>query len=199
VSSVEAAAHAWELRSIKTIHVGAVDRFIFVNNASVGFYPHLIRHREKMERVLPRMAAMWLAGIRVLVELPMLRMQVHTGDQQHEIRTPALWVGIGRNSLRMPLPGDGEVEETVLEAVWGRADKRRRVVALSVRLARHIKRGLEPKDRDLDVLRLREFTLKATQPIDIALDGEPFRLLTPLRFQIRENGLRVVVLVAPAT
>ena len=199
VSSVAAAVHAWKRRSIKEIHVGAVGDLIFVNNASVGFYPHLIRHREKLERVLPRMAAMWLAGFRVLAELPMLRMEVHTGSDRHEIRTPALWVGIGRNSLRMPLPGDADVEEAVLEAVWGRADKRRRVVALSFRLARHIKRGLEPRDRDLDVLRMRDFTLRASDPIDIALDGEAFRLTTPLRFEMRENGLRVVVLVAPGS
>jgi diacylglycerol kinase family enzyme len=198
VSSVDASAHAWERKSIEQIHIGEVGNLIFVNNASVGFYPHLIRHREKLERVLPRMAAMWLAGFRVLAELPMLRMQVDTGEAHHAIRTPALWVGIGRNSLRLPVPGDADVEEVVLEAVWGRADKRRRVVALSFRLARHIKRGLEPRDRDLDVLRMREFTLTASDPIDIALDGEPFRLETPLRFAIRENGLRVLVLVAPA-
>lgn len=199
LGTIEAAAHAWERGSIEPVHVGAVDGRIFVNNASVGFYPHMIRHRERLERVLPRKAAMWLSGMRVLLELPMLRMQLSGGGDRYEARTPALWVGIGRNSLRLPVPGDGDVQETVLEAVWGRADKRRGVVALSFRLLRHLKRGLEPRDAELDVVRVREFMLTASDPIDIALDGEPFRLATPLHFTIRENALRVVVLVAPAS
>lgn len=198
IPSVAAAAHAWQLDSVRAVHVGEINDRIFLNNASVGFYPHMVRHREKLERVLPRMAAMWLAGMRVLLELPMLRMVVDTGSEHHEARTPALWVGIGRNSLRLPLPGDGDVEEAVLEAVWGRADKRRRVVALSFRLLGHLKKGLEPRDDELDVVRARDFILTAGDPIDIALDGEPFRLETPLRFKIRENGLRVIVLVAHA-
>lgn len=198
IPSVAAAAHAWQLHSVRAVHIAEINDRIFLNNASVGFYPHMVRHREKFERVLPRMAAMWLAGMRVLAELPMLRMVVDTGSDHHEARTPALWVGIGRNSLRLPLPGDGDVEEAVLEAVWGRADKRRSVVALSFRLLSHLKKGLEPRDDELDVVRARNFVLTATDPVDIALDGEPFRLETPLRFGIRENGLRVIVLVAPA-
>ena len=197
IPTVAAAAQAWRQGSIRDVHVGSINEQVFINNASVGFYPHMVRHRETLERVLPRPAAMWIAGLRVLVELPMLRMAVKAADEHHEIRTPALWVGIGRNSLRLPLPGDAEVEEAVLEAVWGRADKRRRVVALSFRLLRHLKRGLEPRDKELDVVRARELTLTATHSIDIALDGEPFRLRTPLRFAIRNNALRVIVLVAP--
>lgn len=198
IPTVEAAAHAWHRNSMKSVHVGVLNDRIFLNNASVGFYPHMVRHREKLERVLPRMAAMWLAGMRVLLELPMLRMVVDTGSDHYEARTPALWVGIGRNSLRLPLPGDTDIEEVVLEAVWGRADKRRRVVALSFRLLGHLKKGLEPRDEELDVVRARDFTLTASEAIDIALDGEPLRLETPLKFAIRENSLRVIVLVAPA-
>src|SRR5688572_14980624 len=37
VSSIDAAAHAWERKSIQQIHVGEVGDLIFVNNASVGF------------------------------------------------------------------------------------------------------------------------------------------------------------------
>lgn len=196
--TLEAAVHAWERASIKTVHVGSVNDRIFVNNASCGFYPHMVRHREWLERALPRLPAMWLAGLRVLIEMPMLRLNVETTGERREVRTPALWVGIGRNSLRLPLPGDAEVSEIALEAVWGRAQTRLGIIALSFRLLAHLKKGLEPRDEALDVMRTRNFVLRSARPIDVALDGEPFRLETPLRFEIREAALRVVVLVAPA-
>lgn len=197
IGSIEAAAHAWRHHSVKAIHVGIVNGRIFLNNASCGFYPHMVRHRERLERVLPRLPAMWIAGFRVLFEMPMLTLAMDASGAPRPIRTPALWVGIGRNSLRLPIPGDAEVEENVLEAVWGHAETRRAVVALSTRMLRHMKRGLEPRDPELAVLRARAFTLSSHKAIDIALDGEPMRLETPLRFAFRENGLRVVVLVAP--
>lgn len=198
LASIDAAVHAWSRSSPKPVHVGVVNDRIFVNNASCGFYPHMVRHRERLERVLPRKAAMWLAGSRVLFELPLMRLTVRTPTEVRELRTPALWVGIGRNSLRLPLPGDTEIEERVLEVVSGRADTRRRVVSLAFRLFRHLKKGLEPREEHLDVLRAKDFILHSERPVDVALDGEPFLMRTPLEFAIRENALRILCLVAPA-
>lgn len=199
IGSLAAAVHAWQRASAKTIHVGTVNERIFLNNASCGFYPHLVRHRERMERVLPRMAAMWLAGLRVLAELPIMTVDVAAGTDIRRLRTPALWVGLGRNSLRLPIPGDAEIEERILEIVSGRADSRRALIALSLRLARHLKKGLEPRDENLDVLRARSFTLHSQRSIDVALDGEPFRMQTPLHFAMRENALQIYCLVAPTS
>lgn len=199
IGSLAAAVHAWQRASAKTIHVGTVNERIFLNNASCGFYPHLVRHRERMEQVLPRMVAMWLAGLRVLAELPMMTVDVATGSETRRLRTPALWVGLGRNSLRLPIPGDTEIEERVLEIVSGRADSRRALIALSLRLARHVKKGVQPRDENLDVLRARSFTLHSHRSIDVALDGEPFRMQTPLNFAMRENALRILCLVAPTS
>jgi diacylglycerol kinase family enzyme len=198
IPTAEAAVLAWRRASVEAVHVGSVNDRIFVNNTSCGFYPHMVRHREKLERFLPRVPAMWIAGLRVLIEMPMLRLHVQTDVERHDARTPALWVGIGRNSLRLPIPGDAEVNDVVLEAVWGRAKRRTSIIALSFRLLAHLKKGMEPRDAALDVVRTRTFILHSERPIDIALDGEPFRLETPLKFEIRESALRVVVLVAPA-
>ena len=196
IGSIEAAVHAYERRHITQVHVGALNERIFVNNASCGFYPHVVRHRDNIERVLPRVPSMLLAGIRVLVAWPMMKLKLEIGGMQKQLRTPALWVGIGRNSLRLPVPGDAEVEGNVLEIVAGRADSRRHIVRLAVRLLWHLRRGLEPQGRDLVVEHASAFTLNAPHPIDVALDGEAFRMRGPLKFALRPNALRVVCLVA---
>jgi diacylglycerol kinase family enzyme len=198
IASIDAAAHAWQKASPKPVHVGCVNDMVFVNNASAGFYPHMVRHRERLERFLPRLPAMWLGGLRSFIEMPMLHLEMKTAEQARSIKTPVLWVGIGRNSMRLPVPGDTEIEGGVLEAVSGKAQTRLGILALSFRMLRHLKRGLEPRDDKLDVLHARSFTVQSHHSVDLALDGEPQRLRTPLNFEIRENGLNIVCLVAPA-
>ena len=198
VLSIEAAVHAWQQAAPHRIHVGAVNERVFINNASCGFYPRAVRLRNNLEKVVPRAAAMWLAGSNVLLRLRLLEIQLDAQGRERRLRTPALWVGIGVNSLRLPAPGDAPLPHPVLEAVSGRAHTRLQVVALGFRLFRHLKRGLEPRDEKLEVVRARHFTITAPKPIDIALDGEPLKLRGPLDFTIRENALKVLALVAPA-
>lgn len=199
IPSIEAAAQAWAKAQPVQIHVGAVNERVFINNASGGFYPHMVRHRERMERALPRRAAMWLAGMRVLLEFPMMKLDLVINGESKQVRTPALWVGIGRNSLRLPVPGDAEIQGNTLEIVFGRAETRRSVLGLSFRLILHLKRGLEPRARNLEVLHSPEFSLNAQHALDIAMDGEPLRLRGPLHFAIRENALRILPLIAPGS
>ena len=198
IPSVEAAAYAWRRAHVHAVHVGVVNDRSFVNNASCGFYPHVVRHRERIERVLPRLPAIWLAGMRVLIELPMMRLELGIAARRTYLKTPALWVGIGRNSLRLPTPGDSAVQGDVLEIVTGRAETRRAVVALSCRLLHHLRRGLEPQADNLAVERVASFTLHSRHAIDIALDGEPFQMRGPLHFSLKKDALRVVCLVAPS-
>ena len=195
IPTIEAAAEAWQRREQHRVHVGEVNGRIFVNNASAGFYPHLVRHRERIESLLPRMPAMWLAGMRVLIELPVMKIELDIGGTLTPMRTPAMWVGIGRNSLRLPVPGDAEVEGDVLELVAARTETRRSVVALALRLMTHLKRGIEPHAENLEVARAQAFSVSAPHSIDIALDGEPHRMRGPLEFKLREQALGVVCLV----
>ena len=199
IGSVDAAVTALARGHVSRVHVGTVNNQVFVNNASCGFYPHVVRHRDRLERVLPRVPAMWIAGLRVLAALPMMKLQIAIHGGTRELRTPALWVGIGRNSLRLPEPGDARVEGEVLEIVAGRADRRGRILALAARMLWHLRQGIEPHGADLVVERAPSFTLSARHAIDIALDGEARRMRGPLEFALRKNALRLFCLVAPDT
>jgi len=192
ISDLDSAAQAWRAKTVNAVHVGAVNDRVFVNNASCGFYPKAVRYRERLESLMPRTPAIWLAGLRVLLELPLLHVQIAVGDEVRQLRTPALWVGIGRNSLKLPANGDAGGAEAVLEAISGRADTRSAIVKTALRLVRHVKRGITLQDDRLDVVHTREFTLAARKAIDVALDGEPFRLQPPLEFAVLENALRVM-------
>lgn len=199
IVSIDAAVHAWQQKRLRAISIGYVNNIAFINNASCGFYPHLVRHRERLEPLLPRPVANWVAGMRVLIRLPIMRLQLDTGDETHWVETPALWVGLGKGSLRLPQPGDATHGGDVLEIVAPLTQRRREIISLMTRTLFKLRRGAEtPEDRALGVLHARAFTLDAPHRIDVGIDGEPHRLTGPLRFRYSGNSLRLLCLVAPA-
>jgi diacylglycerol kinase family enzyme len=199
VPTVEAAVHAWEKQRAHALPVGLMNDIAFINNASCGFYPHMVRRRDRLERVMPRSVANWVAGWMVMAQLPLMHLELSTGDHKRHFKTPALWVGIGKNSLRLPQPGDVVREGDVLEIVTPTAQRRTALISLMMRTMVKLKRGAEtPEDRALDVLHAAEFTLKSPHRIDVGIDGEPHRVRPPLSFRYERDGLKVLCLVAPS-
>jgi diacylglycerol kinase family enzyme len=199
VPTVEAAVHAWERRKSHEVPVGFMNDVAFINNASCGFYPHMVRRRDRIERALPRVAANWVAGWIVLAQLPLMRIEIAADGERRRFKTPALWVGIGKSSLRLPQPGDSVREGDVLEIVTPTTQKRTSLIALMMRTMMKLKRGAEtPEDGLLEVLHAAEFTLDSPHRIDVGIDGEPHRVRPPLSFRYDGAGLKVLCLVAPS-
>jgi diacylglycerol kinase family enzyme len=198
ISSVAAAIGAWQRREAHVLPLGFLNDVAFINNASCGFYPHVVRSRDNLERVLPHRLAYWLAGIMVLARLPLMELTLVLQEHTRRLRTPALWVGIGMNSLRLPLPGDAQQEGAVLEIVTSTVRRRTAIIALMARTMFKLKRGEQtPDDSALEVFHAARFTLDSPHRIDVGVDGEPFRLRPPLQFRHEPAGFRVLCLVAP--
>jgi diacylglycerol kinase family enzyme len=198
IASIDAAISAWHRREVHTVPVGCLNDFTFINNASCGFYPQVVRRRDHLERRLPHQAAYWLAGFMVLATLPLMQLELVLQARTRRLRTPALWVGIGMNSLRLPEPGDAQREGEVLEIVTPTAQRRTAILALMARTMFKLKRGEQtPEDRALEIFHTTRFTLDSPHRIDVGVDGEPFRLRPPLHFRYEAAGIRVLCLVAP--
>jgi diacylglycerol kinase family enzyme len=199
VPTVEAAVHAWERRKAHTVPIGCMNDIAFINNASCGFYPQLVRRRDRLEKGIPRGVANWIAGWIILAQLPLMRLEITAGEERRRFKTPALWVGINKNSLRLPSPGDAVREGHVLEIVTPTTQKRTELIALMTRTMVKLKRGAEtPQDRLLEVLHAAAFTLESPHRVDVATDGEPHRVRSPLVFRYERTGLKVLCLVAPS-
>jgi diacylglycerol kinase family enzyme len=141
---------------------------------------------------------MWLAGCIVLAKLPLMRLELQVNGRGRELKTPALWVGLGENSLRLPTPGDAAREGDVLEIVTPTTQRRLTTFALMMRTLFKLKRGEEtPEDKSLEVFHAAEFTVNSAHRVDIGLDGEPQRIRPPIHFRYARDGLKVLCLVAP--
>ena len=193
VSGIEAAVHAWQDGHVQTVAVGYLNERVFINNASCGFYPHLVRHRRQLEGRIPRSLANWVAGLRVLVRLPIMQLELVTPTETMQLQTPALWVGLGRKSLRLPGERARVHQADVLEIITPRTRRRRDIIGLSTRTLFRLRLGAEtPEDPLLEVLHAPRFTLAAPHRIDVGIDGEAYRIEPPLHFRIERNGLRLL-------
>ncbi|SDC94775.1 Diacylglycerol kinase family enzyme [Sphingomonas sp. YR710] len=175
------------------IDVGDVNGRRFVNNASIGVYPEMVRSRDDTrERTgWPKWLATVPAAWQVLSRLTHHRLHVDMGTGAQPLVTPLLFVGNNHYALdagevgRRPSLSDGKLSVYAvahrsrigliwfaLRALAGRADRKRDFVAIG----------------DCEALTV----WSSGSSIEIALDGELLRLQSPLRFSIEPGALNVV-------
>ncbi|MGH7469371.1 MAG: diacylglycerol/lipid kinase family protein [Longimicrobiales bacterium] len=197
LATLAAVAHALRAGTILRVPVGELNGRTFVNNASCGVYAHLVRHRERLRMLIPNGPAALLAALWVLARRPLLDLELEVNGSASHRRTAAAWVGIGRNSLRLPAPGDAAHAGDLLELVLPRPRSRMVLLALAHRLWRRLRQQQTAQDAELEILRAPAFALRSERLMPIALDGEVQFWSGPLHFQYRPDALRVLCLVTP--
>jgi len=177
----------------RRVDVGAVNGHIFLNNASIGFYPSLVRSREHEQHRhgLPKWVANMPAAWAALRRLRHHRLRVEIGGAEQWVRTPLLFVGNNLYSLDGGRIGEREAldrGELSLFSVEGRT--RLGTLWFGLRLLA----GRADLQSDFAVARTcRALTVRAHSPqIHVALDGEVHRLESSLHFEIRPGVLEVI-------
>lgn len=177
--------------SVRNVDVGEVNGRVFINNVSVGLYPHLVRERDK---VAPgggwgKTAATPVALARAVIGLRPMHLRLDTGGKTTHRLTPFLLVGnnvysdIRSNARRQSLAGG------LLWVCTAAATGRVALGRIAWRAWRENLTGVE----DLRTENVRELTVWFRRRRQlVAIDGELCRLETPLRFRIRAGALRVM-------
>lgn len=189
------AAHVAATGERRRIDLGRAGGRIFVNNASIGLYPRLVRERDRRE--LPKWLGTVPAAWRVLCTMRANNYALNVDGRSQVVRTPLLFIGNNRYSLQPGSLGeresldDGELSlcavraESPLSLVW---------FALKVLL------GLVRAEQDFeDLAEARSITIEGSGEIGVALDGEVVRMPLPLHLDILPAGLGVVAPRTPAS
>ncbi|WP_340318171.1 diacylglycerol/lipid kinase family protein [Rhizorhabdus argentea] len=179
------------------IDVGEVNGQFFVNNASIGLYPSMVRRRDMPQRrALPKWLAALPASWEALSRIRHHRLYVDMGAGEHPLVTSLLFVGNNEYSLEAGSLGRRTTLQAGNLSVYA-IGGRRRLALISFALRALVGRI----DRLADFVVIgdcREITVRSLGgSIEIALDGEVQRLACPLRFRIVPRSLRVVT--PPAT
>ena len=178
---------------VKRVDVGEANGRIFLNNASIGLYPHAVAVREKQqdEQGTGKWLAMCRAAMATLRRFPVVRVTLHLPGGATRVTTPLVF--IGNNKYEMSLLALGKREVLDGGELWLYvASHRGRVGFVSLALRAVI--GRLDQARDFLGVAVPEVTIEDRRRIiPIAFDGEVGEVESPLRCRIRPASLPVMV------
>jgi diacylglycerol kinase family enzyme len=178
-------------RHTTRVDVGMVSGKMFLNNASIGAYPRMVRQRTRArERGWPRPIASAGAIIDTWLRLRNLTFRVRIGDLQVVRRSPLIVIGNGEYEVDgLSVGKRRSISDGTLSLYVAPHSSRLDALALPFRiLLRRIQ-----QDPRFEAWRGATIDVSLRRPVSIALDGEVMTLQSPLRFSVRPGALRVIV------
>lgn len=176
------------------VDAAVVNDRLFLNTSSVGAYVAFVRARERLEHRLGYHVASVVAGLRLLIHMPLLRVSVQVEGVAREYLTPLVFIGVGERALQLPTLGSRvRGGRTGLHVMVIRRRSGARALALGLAAAA---RGIEAVAQTpamdsflVDSCRIEPRTST------VSLDGELVRVRAPLQYRLVPGHLRVI---APA-
>jgi diacylglycerol kinase family enzyme len=174
------------------IDVGEVNERVFVNNSSLGLYPHILRHRETVQRLgHGKWPAFVWAALAVLRRNPFIDVRLSAGGKELRTRTPFVFIGNNRYEMESFNVG----RRTRLDAgelslyITHRTDRLGLLRLFLRALFRRLRRA-----EDFMATTLNEVWVDTRhRRMRVAMDGEVTVLEMPLHYRVRAGALRVLV------
>ena len=176
---------------VRQVDAAEVNGRVFVNNSSIGLYPHMVLTREhwRARRLRSKWTATALAFLMTLRDFPGSRLEIKAEGRDDVCGTPCVFVG--NNEYRTNLferVGRASLDRGELSIVVLRPRARSSLLWLGFRLAF----GLNLHEEDLTKYRSRAAEiLSPASSLLVALDGEVATVRTPLIYRSRPGALRV--------
>ncbi len=174
----------------RRVDIGQVNGHSFINNASLGLYPDQLRLRQVWQSRIGKWPAVVVASFAVFRRFPYLNITAEFNGNRLKRRCPM--VLISNNKYRLEpsnLTGREQLDEGLLGIYMLRDEGR----AGLVQIALH---SLVFKPEEADSFESHCATelrvMIRSRRVKVALDGEVYRLSTPLRFSVLPGGLRVI-------
>ena len=185
-------------RVIAAGRVGVVDAarvndHLFVNNSSIGLYPHVVRHRDDIRERLGRgkWAAMLTAVLALFRWFPTMRVRLSVNGETFLRTTP--FVFVGNNQYRLDLFSLGQRERLDRGELCLYFTNRTGRTGL-LRLALRTIFGKLSQDRDFNAVCARDVWIDTSKRrLAVALDGEVLHLRPPLHFRVWPGALKVLL------
>jgi diacylglycerol kinase family enzyme len=178
---------------VGSVDVARVNDRVFINNSSIGIYPHVVRERDQIRERLGRgkWAAMLGAVLAVFRRFPTVRIRLAVDGQTFLKTTP--FVFVGNNQYRLDMFSLGK-RETLDGGDLCLYFTNRTGRTGFFRLALRTVLGRLVQDRDFNAMCVREVWIDTSKRrIQVALDGEVVYLHPPLHFSSWRGALKVIL------
>lgn len=180
------------------IAVGEVNGQVFLNNASIGIYPHILKEREATYRRFgrSRIAAYW-SVIRTFINFQRpTRRTIEVEKKRLSLRTPLIFVARSAYQLEaFGLTGTAAIANDKFAVFIIRPSSGWRMFVLAFQLVRRrVKLG-----QDVDLVITDRLSVNGRRPSElVAYDGEKKRMRPPVTFSMRKDALTVLLPAASA-
>lgn len=190
----EEAARSLISAAPREVRVATVNGQVFLNNASLGVYPAILKEREDVYRRFGRrrLMAHW-SVIRTFwrFQNPMRLTLTEPGGTPRRLRTPLMFVARSAYQLeRFHLEGQEAIHRDRLAVLLGRGQGRAALFRLAWRLV--TRRMQEGRDYELIEAEAIRVETASSSPL-LAFDGEKRRSRPPLDFAMSEAPLRILL------
>lgn len=177
---------------VQTIDVGEVNGRVFVNNSSIGLYPHIVKRRERQQQLgRGKWSAAFWAALKILKRSPFFAVKLKNETGERIVRTPFIFVG--NNEYEMDFFNIGrraKLDDGKLSVYFLHRSGRRGLLMLVVRTVF----GRLRQTHDFEEVNVEDITFETRKKrILVAFDGEVEMLETPLHYKIHPKALRVIV------
>lgn len=174
------------------VDLGRINDLVFLNNVSLGAYPHILKTREGIYRRWgrSRLAAYWS----VLVALRRLRrpmtLTAHVEGEDRHYTTALLFVARSAYQLEhFGLDGAEDVRQGKLAVLIARARQPLPLMRSAIRLAL----GFSAKDSDFDLIVTDRLTIRTGRRQLVAHDGEKTVMDSPFHLSVMRGALKVLL------
>ena len=175
------------------IDAAEVNGQIFINNSSIGLYPHIVKSRETQQEKLGRgkwSAAFW-AALKILRRHPVFTVKLKNESGEKIVKTPFVFVGNGAYEMDFFNIGRREkINGGKLSVYFLHKSGRKGLFALVLRLVF----GRLRQAKDFEEISVGEITIETgKKQMLVAYDGEVEMIKTPLCYCVHPLALRVIV------
>jgi diacylglycerol kinase family enzyme len=178
---------------LQAVSLGEVNGRVFLNNASLGLYPAMLREREKTYSRWGR--SQLLAYVSALLALLRVRrymqVEVSAAGERRQFRTPLLFAAHNPHQVEsFGVAGADCLQGGKLAFYILPPLSRAGMIRVASRM---LLRRLEPRE-DFHLICADTARVESRRAIlNVAYDGEIEVMRSPLHFQFRPNALRVIV------
>lgn len=175
------------------IRVAEANGQVFLNNASLGIYPSILKERETVYARWGRrrIAAHW-SVVKTFLRFQRPMKVTMTTDEGTQTRRTAL-IFVARSAYQLHhfgIKGEAAIADDRFAVLVARGSGRFALFHLAWRLAR----GSIREGRDYDLITTRKLDVEVSQRRALlAFDGEKRRDRSPFRFRMSETPLRIIL------
>lgn len=176
----------------QSLKLGKINDKLFLNNASLGLYPLILRRRETVYKRWgrSRIAAYWTLLAGILRPPRPLSLKITADGEVHDLRTPLAFVSSNAYQLRQ-FGGDGAdcVESGKLALLLAQDTSGLRLFVQVVKMAL----GFAVRNRDFRLICASDIRITAQRKsLLVARDGERDQIAGPFHLRMQTDALQVI-------